>query len=602
MTTCPRRCCYAAVATLLVLLPGCNWGRRELPPEPPPRPAVVADPYLEGTIGALTYLGNAEGQIIRGFGVVIGLGENGSTDCPTIIRDHLMEIMTKEAETWGSLQERQRFSPAELIDSQSTAVVEVSGLVPAGAPADTRLDIQIAAIPGTSTRSLAGGLLLPCELRLPEASGDYEELLGGPIVARAGGPVFVDPFVPDADDPRVSRLPVGTILGGGWILSERPTRLLLQEPSYPIVRRLRDRINERLGQRHEAAESMSRGYLVLHTPSEYAAQPSEFLQLVTHLYLDTHPTFVERKTRELIDAFSRPGADFDRIALVLEGIGPTVVPYIQPLYAHSDAAVRCYAARTGLRLEDVTALPVLDALAAWPDKDIALQAIYELGRCRYPQAANPLAPLLDSDDTEIRIAAYNGLRHHRHPKISSRRYPMLIDPLQLNVVLDIVDCRGEPLIYVRRTGVPRIAVFGARMPVRLPVFYVAEDDSVTVTADDVASDLTLFAKRRGVLSDPLHIPPRVTDLVTALADLPADDDDTAASRHRGLGLPYSQVAQILGALCDSGAVPAKLEVELGRAGAPQRGPEAVPERPETDSVTPPPPPPAPTEPDNQDEP
>lgn len=569
-------------AVSLLCLAGCEngWGRRKLPPESPPRLAPSRGPILVGTIGAVTYLASVVGQPVRGFGVVVGLKDNGSGDCPTVIREHLVETMNKEVETWTSLQQRRRFSAGELIDSLSTAVVEVVGLVPAGARQGVRFDIHVQAIPGTSTRSLAGGLLLPCELRLSDVTGTDEDLLGGTTVAHAGGPVFVNPFTAQSDDGAAGDRRHGYVLSGGQTVDERTTRLLLREPSYPMARRIERRINERFGQRPDMADARSRGYLVLHTPPEFTHRPEDFIRMVTHLYLDDHPALMEKRLRELARLVVLPDAAYEDIALAWEGIGRTAVAHIQPLYTHENPHVRFYAARAGLRLKDVNAVSVLVAIAKSAQPGLALLAVQELGRCPYPQAGLELSPLLDSRDQQLRIAAYEALREHRHPSIRSLPYRSSLDQMQLNMALDVVESEGPPLIYVRRTRLPRIAVFGSRTPVRLPLFYTDEEDSITLNALEDAGDITLFTKRGRELSEPILVPPRVVDLIARLADLPVKD---AAGQVRGAGLPYSQVVQVLAALCRDGTIPVRLEIERLSL-TEMYGPDVMPERPEADEL------------------
>ena len=567
---------WKASILLAVALTGCGWNKR-IPPEPAPRQAGPADPILADTISSITYLADAEGRLVRGFGIVCGLGDNGSSGCPTGVREYLIESMTKESETWSSLEQRKRFSPGDLIDSSSTAVVEVLGIVPAGAPAGTRFDIEARAIPGTATKSLSGGLLLPCELLLPDPTGGDAALAGGTIVAHAGGPLFVTEATAPAVRGGPGAQPRGYVLGGGHSTDERSTRLLLREPSYPMARRLEQRINERFGQRPPVAEAMSRGYLELHTPREYAEQPENFLQLTTHLYLEDHPAFTTAKLRELTRLATLPNAQYEHLSLAWEGIGPTAIPQIQPLYSHENSRVRFAAARAGLKLGDVNALPVLAEVAASTDRVFALAAIGELGRCRYPQAAAQLAPLLDSQESEIRIATYQALLKHRYPGIDSQPMPAVLDEAQLNFVLDVIESVGEPLIYVRSTHVPRIAVFGARTSISLPVFYAADDDSVTLNATEDGGDITLFTKHSGHVSEALLVPPRVADLVAALGDVPTRDE---ADRLRGIGLPYSQVVQVLATLCADGTIPARLEIE--RIGIVDVLDERAPERPEVE--------------------
>ena len=51
----------------------------------------------------------------------------------------------------------------------------------------------------------------------------------------------------------------------------------------------------------------------------------------------------------------------------------------------------------------------------------------------------------------MRINAYKVLAAHGDPRVISR-------PIADNFVLDVVDCKGPPLIYATRSGEPRLAL------------------------------------------------------------------------------------------------------------------------------------------------
>lgn len=574
-------------AVLLLLLAGCqdvDWGglgRKKPPPEPAPLPRenVIRDTVAAGTIGEQTLLTNVDAEPLRGFGVVVGLNGNGSRDCPTSIREFLLDFLAKQVDPGNPGRNPSRPSPAQLLDSLDTAVVEVRGVVPAGAPAGARFDLQVRAIPGTSTVSLAGGLLLPTPLRFfdPDISGTG--MLAGPMLAEGGGPVFVNPFA-EADrgeseaDPRR-----GAVLGGGRAVEGRRSRLTLLEPSYRLAQAIERRVNERFGQRPKTATAMSRGYVDLTTPPQYAQRPALFRRLVAHLYLDRRPAAQEQKLRELVRLALSADPPLENISFAWEAFGSSVVAHIQGLYTHAVPQVRFYAARAGLRVGDITALEVLADLANAGPHALRLLAIRELGACASPQAAIRLAPLLNDADQEIRIATYEALLQHGHPAVKSTRFPFLLDRGQVNFCLDVVESDGPPLIYVRRSRFPRIAVFGSRMALMPPVFYVHPEDSLTVHTVAGSDDVQLFMKRRGRLSEQLLVPARVVDVVTALADLPIAD---STGHLRGMGLPYSRVIQVLVALCRNETIPATVVFEKATM-TDLLGPETFPERRESDA-------------------
>lgn len=570
----------SVLAIAFLLCGGCadGWGRRRnLPPEPTPQPASERSTILADTIGVQTLVGEGKPLRLRGYGLVAGLGDNGSRDCPTTIREYLLDYLSIELAPRDPGARRPRVSPQQLIDSLDTAVVAVHGLVPVGAPRGARFDLQIEAI-GTQTRSLEGGVLLPCELKRFDVGAAGRGLVTGRPLARARGVVFTNPFR-DTGAPSPRR---GYVLGGGKTLEDRTVRLLLLEPSYSTARRIQDRLNERFGQNPSVAEAMSKGYLTLTTPLPFAQHPDRFLQLATHLCLENTPAYVERKLIELSAELDGSDRKLDHVSLTWEGIGRTVIPRIQPLYTHANPAVRFYAARAGLRLKDVAALPVMAQVAASADDPRRLLAVRELGQCDYPQAVRRLLPLLDSDDQEVRVATYEGLLRHRHQAIETHRFLSVLDPTQTNLTLDVVESKGKPLIYVRRTLEPRIAVFGRRLPVSLPVFYNHPKDWVTLNALEQTGDVAVLCRTHSgrLMPEPLRVPARAAELIRALAEPPVPDRE---GQIHGIGLGYSQVVEVVHALCESGTIPARLVMERASI-TDLLGPAELPERPEAEEV------------------
>ncbi len=568
---------------LLSLLTACDatgWKKDKLPPEPPPKPraGATADPLVRGTVGQYTLLTSVSPEVLRGFGLVVGLDGRGSNDCPVVIREYITEFLAKQIAPQGSGR-RPALTPNQLVNSPDTAVVEVTGLWPAGAVRGTRFDLRVEALPGTAAESIAGGLLLPVELRFFDRAASGRGMLTGAVLAEGGGPVFVNPFAEEDRGATDADPRHGAVLGGGRVVEPRPSRLALIEPRYDIAQAIERRVNERFpGHEPQAAEAMSIGYVMLNTPPTFATRPHVFRRLVAHLYLARGPGVLERRAQELAEIAVGPGADLERVALAWEALGAGVVPHIQRLYAHEDPALRFYAARVGLRLDDSNALPPLANLAAAGPHGLRLLAIKELGMSRSPQAPLKLAPLLSVDDQEARIAAYEALLEHHHPAIESTTFPFALDPSQLNFTLDVVQTTGAPLVYVRRTDEPRIAVFGRQIPLMPPVFYTHPHDALTVLTVEGHEDVRLFVKRNGRLSDEIIVPARAQDVVRALADLPRRD---RTDRLRGLGLPYSRVVQVLVNLCRNETIAAPLVFEQQPL-AEVLGPEEPTLRPETD--------------------
>lgn len=566
---------------LALVVAGCDSGKRDIPPEPEPEP--LAEPRQAGvfgeTIGAAALMVNVQPQMLRGYGVVVGLDGRGSSDCPTAIREYLIDHMNKQLGPQSGLDAERQISPAELIDSEDTAVVEVRGMVPAGALRGLRFDLQVQAVPGTATESLEGGVLMPTPLRVFDVASSGRGLLAGSVLADGGGPVFVNPFVDPEQGSAVADPREGYVLGGGQAIVERSVRLMLLRPNYQMAKAMERRLNERFGQRPPTAEAVSRGYLTLNTPPAYAREPARFRAVVLHMLVDRRPASLTRAMRDLDQVAKTQPQALEDVALCWEAMGRNVLEEIRPFYAHEDATLRYYAARTGVRLGDLQALPVLGQLAQAARPELRVDAVEELGRSNSPQVAVYVAPLLDDENQEVRIAAYETLLRRGHPAIKSVTLPHRIFPTQINFVLDIVDSDGPPLVYVRRTRLPRIAVFGESTPVTPPVFYTRPDEIVTVHTVSDSADVQLYGKRNGRMSEHIVVPPRVTELVTALGDVPTEDP---ARGLRGLGLTYSRVVQALAALCEEGTIPARLVLEQASL-RDLLGPEVRPERPEAET-------------------
>lgn len=564
---------------LWAVLAGCDdatW--RVVPREPAPAPQspTADDALLAGTIGAETLVANAEPRQLRGFGLVVGLNGRGSSDCPTVIRDYLIDFLGKQTIPKGNPDRKPRLSPAELIDSPDTAVVEVTGSVPAGARRGMRFDLDVRALPGTSTESLEGGLLLPMQLRIFDRAASGQGLVAGAALAEGGGPIFINPFTdpgggsPEAD-PRH-----GAVLGGGRATEEYATRIMLVRPNFLLAQTIERRVNERFGPKPRAAEAMSAGFVDLKTPPTFARDPLRFRELVGQLFVDNRPAFAAQKLQDLNQRAIAGSPNLERTAATWEAMGRSVLAHIQPFYTHADPTLRFYAARTGLHLGDLTALPALAGITASALHSHRLLAIRELGNFDSPQSAVYLAPLLNDPDQEVRIAVYEALLQRGHPAIHSTTFRHLLDRSQINFILDVIEASGPPMIYVRRTRLPRIAVFGSHMAITPPIFYTHPDESVTIHTVEGSNDVQLFAKRRGRLSEPIVLPPRVVELITSLGDLPLKDD---AGRLRGIGLPYSRVVQMLAAMSADETIPAHIVFEQTSL-TELFGPDIAPDRPE----------------------
>ena len=547
------------MAGLFLVAAGCQDGwrwpgqdKQEPDPEPPAQASLRV--VVSNTIGEIASFEGLRKMRVQGYGLVGGLGAGGSTECPHEIRDRLVTEMYKRPEFQRSSTKRKGITPERLVDGRDTAVVLIQGEIPAGAVVGSRFDVSVSAAPGTQTSSLRGGRLLSCELNvvrmLTPAAG-----IAGRALAEASGPVFLNPFSDRPGAATKSTARVGAIIGGGVVTVDRRIRVVLARPSYSAALRIASVINARFPAEPKLADPISPSFVKLAVPAEYADDPLHFLAVVRHLFLPQQPSFATTRCRRLAEEIVKEGAPYENIALAWEGLGKRVIPTISELYAHADGLVRYYAALAGLRLGDDVAVEPVAEHAASPHSPVRFEAIEELGRARdVPRAARALQRLLDDGDPFVRVAAYEALLDWGGPGITSRRLG------RGGFRLDLVPSSGEPLIYAKRTGYRRIALFGDDLRCLPPLFYRHPGGDLTINAYDGVAELTILRRMpyTSTVASPIRGSLNVPELIEMLGRSPSR---RSSSQPTALGVDYGMVIQVLHDLCDMRSINARFLME-----------------------------------------
>lgn len=546
-------------STLLLLVAGCAglWGKESRKAADLGVAASNArysgSAAVRDSVGAYTYYDGAAPLRVTGFGLVVGLGRNGSRDCPKDIYSQVLQSLYKRQRSAVSVVGDSQISPEEMIGSLDSAVVVVRGDIPPAASAGTRFEVAVAALPGTQTKSLRGGYLLPTDLSRVQTTPSNRAVAGS-VLAQASGSILLNPFVEADQVSRRSDL-LGTVVGGGATLESRKVRLVLTSPSYPNARRLRDRINNQFSGTRPVADATSPSFIELSCPPAYQGDEAHFLGLVRGLFLPRTPQFEGVRAHELATELVDPTAPHARIAWALEGLGVAALPVLRDLYSHSEAHVVFYSAAAGIRLDDHLAGDVMAMIAGDPNSEFRFRAIRALGEAAgMANAAHALRRLLCDADPRVRVAAYEALVKRRDPSIESIRLG------RDNFTLDIVSMPGDKLVYAKRSGWRRIALFGEGVRCMSPVFYRAPDGSLTITAQAGDNGLTLLrtVTATGTVSPPIHADPDLSSLVLLMGRPPGVDLD---GRVTGLGLDYGSVVQALHRLCEQNAVNANFMME-----------------------------------------
>lgn len=513
---------------------------------------------LQGTIGQLVTIDGLRMTQIAGYGLVVGLVDTGGADGPDEVKAYLTKEIRRMQEIGAP-----GLPVDELLGGRDSSMVSVTGYIPPGARKGDRFDVVIEAL-GTQTKSLVGGRLVLCELKL------YAEtprgIIDGKPLARAEGPIFVSPFDKAGRPTPHVDLRKAMVLGGGVVREPRHIRLMLTDPRYSVTQQIESRINARFAGVEPLAVAKSAGMIEIDFPNDARDRKRVFLERVMHTTLNGSTPFLEQRARDLSDEIDDDDAEYETIGLAWEAIGKLGLAQIRRHYLSESPAISYYAGRTGLRLGDKEGMRAVSKHALNPKSPFREQAIDELGYAKEMHGAGEaLHKVLEDPNSDLRIRAYVGLRRHRHPSIETT----VLD--EDNLILDVIDCGGPFLIYVQRLGEPRVAIFGRQMKCLPPVIFpdpdYRKDDRVLLTMITAQKDsdyLTVFCQNRrvGLRSPALKAPLHVGELVKFLGDRFDRNDD---GQPTGLAVPYSEIADILGAFCKKKSIPASFVTDESAA-------------------------------------
>lgn len=540
---------------------GCIWmeedpSKLDLGVDPVFGPLAKSAAYRD-TIGACTYYDGLRPMRVRGYGLVVGLGKNGSRECPRVAHDRLVESLYKQHRFSSAVVGSASISPEQLIRDIDTAVVIVQGEIPPAAVKGGRFDIAVGVLPGTQTKSLRGGRLFTTDLHIYRSISNSVAITGR-ILARAAGPVFLNPFSEKDAPTRTSSLE-GIVVGGGEVRVDRRIRLVLTEASYQRVQRIQDRINARFPGRRAVADAISPSFIRLRIPREYHDDAAHFLALVRSLYLSHDPRFEATRARMLAQEILSPTAPHAQIALAMEGVGRAVLPILPDLYLHPKPHVSFHAAAAGLRLGDHLAADAMIMHSNDASGSFRFQAIRALARAEGMAGATiALRRLLYDGDPRVRIAAYEALVSRGDSAVKTVRVG------GDNFLLDLIPWEGDNFVYVKRKGARRIALFGREFRCRPPVLYRAPDGSVTIHAADGDNALTILRTvvSTGAMSKPISAALDLPDLIELMGSEAGID---LSGEVVGLGLDYAAVARVLHRFCKDGTIGAEFVLEQPNA-------------------------------------
>ncbi|MHC4791421.1 MAG: flagellar basal body P-ring protein FlgI [Planctomycetota bacterium] len=489
---------------------------------------LTAGSELGITIGSLAEVYALETIPVEGYGLVGGLRGKGSSECPPMVKAYLTQYI---------LAQLPDYDVKKFIDSKDTSVVMIQGMMPAAISKNQSFDVRVAALPGTQTISLKEGWLYGADLK---PVGGFS--IATQVLAVAEGPVFINTI-----EPVVANERIGYILGGGRVLDEYKIALSLLSPDYRTANAVRNRLNERFGD--GTAKSLTASQIELKVPAEYAEQKQRFISLVKSMYL----TETEELINNRIITFVRKLAVSEQkeaSEIALEVIGNQCLGKLSILLNSSDEEVRLRAARCMLNLGSDEGLDILRKIAT--DKTSiyrmeALQAI-AISANRNDAAAISRRLLLD-DDFDIVLAAYEGL-HKLDDIVITQQF--IADSFYLEQVAQT----SRRIIYISRSGQPRIVLFGAPIYCREDIFVQSPNGEITINATSGQPYVSITSKhpKRPEVIAQLRTTFRLDDIIQTLCEEPTPETE---QKRQGLGCSYTDAIVLLKQMCDKGAVPAE---------------------------------------------
>ncbi len=572
MQTRKAECLLTILAAAVSLsISGCPGKTTARPPMVGQR-TIVVPTHHRGTVSQYAQLVGGRMLPVRGYGIVGGLGKDGSSQIPPQLREYLIQYMRRR--NIGSRRAgTEDLSPDLMLRDMDTAIVEISGAIPSCAPKGRLFDVQVRAI-GSQVRSLEGGVLYEAELRLATANITAPDR-GSKILATASGLIFVNPFIDGSKPSELVKLRQGRIIGGGKAKSPRAVSLQLLTPDFSRAAVIQRSINERFQRPGKVRVANAKGSdsVSITIPPEWRGDYMHFLELVMHMSLQTGGGHWERRARQVAEAMKLPKANHDALSLVLEAMGRRVIPIISKHYTDSNSFVSYYSARAGMRLGDLVAAPeVILKVAGSPRNPLRNEAIKELGRHRrYIRSLAVLRKTLNDPDDMVRVLSYESLRS------IGRNSAVLTIPVGA-FQLDIVRSKGRGVVYATQSGEPRLVLFGGEMLINRPIYYRGLQGLLTINALDKDEYITLFRKAgsAGRVTPAFRIAPTAKALICALGReaksgqgelmLPDLDDEGKPKRDsagqivykraskKGLEFSYGQVVTILHRLCKQGSL------------------------------------------------
>ncbi len=446
---------------------------------------------------------------VEAVGLVTGLPHTGSDPDPSPQRDDLVS----EMKAYGVAH------PNEILSSGTASLVLVRGYLRPGIQQGDHFDIEVRVPSRSGTTSLNGGWLM--ETRLAEMAVLNGSMREGSMIAKAHGPVLIDPSADGQDDNHVTANR-GRVLGGGIAQKSRPLALMLKPDhrSIPISSQIGVAVNHRFhtyngGVKKGVANPKDDQHVELIVHPRYKDNVDRYVQVIRSIALKENSAQqmarIALLERQLLDPITAATA-----ALRLEAIGKDGIPTLQKGLQSADPEVRFYAAEALAYLDQKEAAPPLVEAA----RDVPAFRAYALAALSAMDdvaAYDGLRELLDMPSNETRYGSFRALwaMNAQDPLVRGEK-------VSAQFSYHVLDTMGPPLVHVTRSYRPEIVVFGNDQRLTTP-FSIEAGKHIIITGKDDQVTIARFMPNQP--DQKRVISTRLDEMVRTLAELEATYPD-----------------------------------------------------------------------------
>lgn len=467
---------------------------------------------------------------VWGVGIVGNLKGTGSAVCPPNTRTQLRKMMSSSY--------TQGLDMDAFIKSPNTAVVYIKGEVQGSSVKSDRFDVQVEAYDNSGKCSLAGGWLYRTDLVLKNDPG--QTIIQ--TVATAEGPVFL------LQEPGLVRTSAhkAPVLGGGNVVGETVTHLILKTPGFKESSTIRNLINTRFG--YNTAQAVSPQQVDVLVPDAYHKQRWRYWALIEALPMSEDPAVLEKRLNKLIQKLANQ-EDLDETEIALEAMGQASVPLLSQYLLNPNPNIQLAAARCLSFLGSLQGLNALCQIAAMPQHPNRVQAMHALkSMTRIPQVQQIVTRLLSDPNLQFAMDVYESLA--MEDGVGTER-----ETVAGVFTMDTVRQNPNKAVIATRSAGAHLALFGS--PIYLKSGQFLEFPEKRVILDSRVNNQYVMISRHtdqpGVTTKPVQCTCQLRDIVRVLCEKPGLGNDPG-----GFGLSYSDLLYLLRQLSEKGMIPAKL--------------------------------------------